>query len=263
VPDLEWRLERGVGTITLNRPAARNAFTFDMVGEWAELLAAAKGNDEVKVVVLTGAGDKAFCSGVDLGSISNANPDLTPLQRKSQLHDEIHRVALSVEALDKPLIASINGVAVGAGLDMALMCDLRIMSRSARIAEGYVKVGLTPGDGGAYYLPRIVGTSKALELLLTGDFIAADEALRIGLVNRVAEPEDLAAATRALAEQIAGAPPVTVRMIKRATYQSANTDLRTALDLISSHFAVVAATEDATEALAAMRDKRDPKFVGR
>ncbi len=261
--DLEWRLEQGVGTITLNRPEARNAFTFDMIGEWARLLNDARQDDDVKVVVLTGAGDRAFCSGVDLGSISNASRELTPLQRKSQLHDQIHQVALAVEALDKPLIASINGVAVGAGLDMALMCDIRVMSRSAKVSEGYVRVGLTPGDGGAYYLPRIVGTSKALELLLTGDFIDAEEAHRIGLVNRLADPQELASVTRALAAQLAAAPPVTVRMIKRATYQSADTDLRTALDLISSHFAVVAATEDAAEALAAMRDKREPKYIGR
>lgn len=261
--DLEWSVADGVGTIRLNRPEQRNAFTFDMVAQWAELLRTARTDEDVRVVVLTGTGDKAFCSGVDLSSISNANPDLTPLERKSQLHDQIHRVALELEALDKPVIASINGVAVGAGLDMALMCDLRIASRSARLSEGYVKVGLTPGDGGAYYLPRLVGTSKALELLLTGDFISADEAHRIGLVNRVVDPDELAEATTALAAQIASAPPVTVRMIKRATYQSAGTDLRTALDLISSHFAVVAATEDAAEALAAMQEKRPPVFHGR
>jgi enoyl-CoA hydratase/carnithine racemase len=263
VADLEWSVADGVGTIRLNRPEQRNAFTFDMVAQWAELLRTARTDEDVRVVVLTGTGDKAFCSGVDLSSISNANPDLTPLERKSQLHDQIHRVALELEALDKPVIASINGVAVGAGLDMALMCDLRIASRSARLSEGYVKVGLTPGDGGAYYLPRLVGTSKALELLLTGDFISADEAHRIGLVNRVVDPDELAEATTALAAQIASAPPVTVRMIKRATYQSAGTDLRTALDLISSHFAVVAATEDAAEALAAMQEKRPPVFHGR
>lgn len=186
--DLEWSVADGIGTIRLNRPEQRNAFTFDMVAEWAELLRTARTDDDVRVVVLTGTGDKAFCSGVDLSSISNANPDLTPLERKSQLHDQIHRVALELEALDKPVIASINGVAVGAGLDMALMCDLRIASRSARMSEGYVKVGLTPGDGGAYYLPRLVGTSKALELLLTGDFVTADEAHRIGMVNRVVDP---------------------------------------------------------------------------
>jgi enoyl-CoA hydratase/carnithine racemase len=267
VDDLLWSVRDGIGTITLNRPDSRNAFTLAMIREWERLLRDAKTDDDVRVLVLTGAGDKAFCSGVDLSEISNANPDLTPLQRKSHLHDEIHRVALALEDLDKhldkPVIASINGVAVGAGLDMALMCDMRVMSASARVSEGYVKVGLTPGDGGAYYLPRIVGTAKALELLLTGDFINADEALRIGLVNRIAAPGDLAAETERLARAIADHAPVTVRMIKRATYQSANTDLRTALDLVSSHFAVVAATEDAAEALSAMKEKRAPQYRGR
>jgi enoyl-CoA hydratase/carnithine racemase len=261
--DLEWSLDGSVGTITLNRPERRNAFTFGMVREWAKLLRDVRTDDAVRVVVLTGAGDTAFCSGIDLDSISNAHASLTPLERKSQLHDEIHQVALALEALDKPVIASINGAAVGAGLDMALMCDLRIAARSARLSEGYIKVGLTPGDGGAYYLPRLVGTAKALELLLTGDMVGADEAHRIGLVNRVVDDAELGAATRALAEQIAGAPPVTVRMIKRATYQSARADLRTSLDLISSHFAVVAATDDAAEALSAMREKRVPSFHGR
>jgi enoyl-CoA hydratase/carnithine racemase len=261
--DLDWSVEGSVGTITLNRPERRNAFTFGMVREWAARLRDVRTDDAVRVVVLTGAGDKAFCSGIDLGSISNAHASLTPLERKSQLHDEIHQVALALEALDKPVIASINGAAVGAGLDMALMCDLRIAARSARLSEGYIKVGLTPGDGGAYYLPRLVGTAKALELLLTGDLVDADEAHRIGLVNRVVDDAELGPATRALAEQIAAAPPVTVRMIKRATYQSARADLRTSLDLISSHFAVVAATDDAAEALSAMREKRVPSFHGR
>ena len=261
--DLEWTVEGSIATIRLNRPERRNAFTFEMVREWAALLRDARTDDSVRVVVLTGTGDRAFCSGIDLGSISNANPTLTPLQRKSHLHDEIHQVALALEALDKPVIASINGAAVGAGLDMALMCDMRIAARSAKLSEGYIKVGLPPGDGGAYYLPRLVGTAKALELLLTGDFISADEAHRIGMVNRVVDDGDLGPATRALAEQIAAAPPVTVRMIKRATYQSANADLRTSLDLISSHFAVVAATDDAAEALSAMQEKRAPRFHGR
>jgi enoyl-CoA hydratase/carnithine racemase len=234
-----------------------------MIREWAQLLRDARTDDDVRVIVLTGAGDRAFCSGVDLSEISNANPHLTPLERKQQLHDVIHRVALALEDLDKPVIASINGVAVGAGLDMALMCDMRIMSTSAKVSEGYVKVGLTPGDGGAYYLPRIVGTAKALELLLTGEFIDAHEALRIGLVNRIAAPEDLADETARFARAIADHAPVTVRMIKRATYQSADIGLRTSLDLVSSHFAVVAATEDAAEALAAMKDKRPPQYSGR
>lgn len=261
--EISWSVSEGVGTITLNRPQARNAFTFSMVREWERMLREAGEDDRVRVVVLTGAGKTAFCSGVDLGSISNADPTLTPLQRKNQLHEEIHRVARAVEALDKPLIAAINGVAVGAGLDMALMCDMRIMSSTAKLSEGYVRVGLTPGDGGAYYLPRLVGTSKALELLLTGDFVDAAEAHRIGLVNRVVPAESFEDETRKFAESIATHAPVTVRMIKRITYQSADADLRTALDLASSHFAVVAATDDSAEALAAMKEKRTPVYRGR
>lgn len=261
--EIQWSVDRGVGTITLNRPAARNAFTFPMIREWERMLLDAARDDEVKVVVLTGAGDKAFCSGVDLGSISNANRDLTPLERKQQLHVEIHRVARAMDALDKPVIAAINGVAVGAGLDMALMCDMRIMSSTAKVSEGYIKVGLTPGDGGAYYLPRIVGTSKALEMLLTGDAVDADEALRIGLANRVAPADRFAEEVDRFAQSIAQHAPVTVRMVKRVTYQSADADLRTALDLASSHFAVVAATEDSAEALEAMKQKRTPSYRGR
>ncbi|MHA4853656.1 MULTISPECIES: enoyl-CoA hydratase/isomerase family protein [unclassified Rhodococcus (in: high G+C Gram-positive bacteria)] len=261
--EIYWTFDEGVGTITLNRPDARNAFTFAMIREWERLIRHAGDDDDVRVVVLTGAGDKAFCSGVDLGQISNADSGLTPIERKAQLHDEIHRVARAMATLDKPVIAAINGVAVGAGLDMALMCDMRIMSSTASLSEGYIRVGLTPGDGGAYYLPRIVGTSKALEMLLTGDFVSADEALRIGLANRVAPAEDFADETRAFAQSIARHAPLTSRMIKRITYQSAGADLNTALDLASSHFAVIAATEDSAEALSAMKEKRAPVYRGR
>lgn len=261
--EITWEVEDGIGTITLNRAEARNAFTFPMIREWESLLREARERSDVRVVVVTGAGDKAFCSGVDLGSISNANRSLTPLERKQQLHEEIHRVAFAMSDLDKPVIAAINGVAVGAGLDMALMCDMRIMASSASVSEGYVRVGLTPGDGGAFYLPRIVGTSKALELLLTGEFIDAGEALRIGLVNRVAPSDGFADHARAFAQSIAQHAPQTTRLIKRITQQSADADLRTALDLASSHFAVIAATEDSAEALAAMKQKRSPVYRGR
>jgi enoyl-CoA hydratase/carnithine racemase len=167
-----------------------------------------------------------------------------------------------MDDLDKPVIAAINGTAIGAGLDMALMCDMRIMARSARLSEGYIRVGLVPGDGGCYYLPRLVGTARALELLLTGDFIDSAEAERIGLVNRVVDDDDLPAAVAGLARKIADGPPVAIRMIKRATYQSMRTDLRTSLDLISSHTGVVGLMHDSAEAMEAFRQKRRPKFSG-
>jgi len=258
--EIGWAVDDHIATITLNRPQAHNAFTLPMIREWERLLARSKNDDDIRVVVLTGAGDRAFCSGVDLSWLAEAH---TPLQRKRDLHEGIQRVALAVDDLDKPIIAAINGVAVGAGLDMALMCDMRVMSTTARLSEGYVKLGLAPGDGGAYYLPRLIGIARALELLLTGDYVDADAALRIGLVNRIATPELLSAETLRLAAALAANPPASVRMIKRATRQSANVDLRTALDLASSHLAVLATTEDAAEALAAVREKRVGSYYGR
>ncbi|MDT7568673.1 MAG: hypothetical protein QOI50_3619 [Pseudonocardiales bacterium] len=258
--DLEYTVADGIGTILLNRPHRKNAFTLDMIDTWARALRDARTDPDVRVVVLTGAGD-AFCSGVDLDRRQDATP-ATPLERKENLTERIHRIPFALEDLDKPVIAAINGVAVGAGMDMALMCDMRIMARSARLSEGYVRVGLVPGDGGCYYLPRLVGTAKALELLLTGDFIDAEEAGRLGIANHVVDDADLAGAVDTLARKIADGPPVAIRTIKRAVYQSARSDLRTALDLISSHMAVVTSTEDSAEALAAFREKRPANFIG-
>jgi enoyl-CoA hydratase/carnithine racemase len=257
--DLEYTVAEGIGTILLNRPHRKNAFTIEMIDQWARILVEARTDPDVRVIVLTGAGD-AFCSGVDLSSWDGERP--SPLQRKEQLTDHIHRVPYALDDLDKPVIAAINGAAVGAGMDMALMCDMRIMARSARLSEGYIRVGLVPGDGGCYYLPRLVGQAKALELLLTGDFIGADEAARIGIANHVVDDDELIAATTRLARKLADAPPVAVRTIKRAVYQSARADLRTALDLISSHMSVVTSTQDSAEALAAFREKRPGRYVG-
>jgi enoyl-CoA hydratase/carnithine racemase len=258
--DLEYSVEDGIGTIRLNRPERKNAFTLAMADRWASLLVAARTDPDVRVLVLAGTGD-AFCSGVDLERRNEGRP-ATPLARKQVLTDQVHRIALAMEDLDKPVIAAINGTAVGAGLDMALMCDMRIMARSARASEGYIRVGLVPGDGGCYYLPRLVGVAKALELLLTGDFIDADEAARIGLVNHVVDESELNDAVLSLARKIADGPPVVVRMIKRATYQSLRTDLRTSLDLISSHTGVVGLMSDSAEAMAAFREKRKPRYTG-
>jgi enoyl-CoA hydratase/carnithine racemase len=231
-----------------------------MVDGWAQLLEEAEADPAVRALIVTGAGD-AFCSGIDLDTIDPAV--LTPLDRKRQLTDCIHRVALTLDGMSTPVIAALNGAAVGAGLDMALMCDMRIAARSARLSEGYVRVGLVPGDGGCYYLPRLVGTAKALELLLTGEFVDGEEAARIGMVNHVVDDDQLLDAARILAGKIASAPPVAVGMIKRATYQSARIDLRTALDLISSHFGVIVTTEDSEEAMRAFRERRPGVFNGR
>lgn len=258
--DLEYTVEDGVGTILLNRPAKKNAFTMDMIDQWAQILVDARTDPDVRVILLTGAGD-AFCSGVDLGRFDSGTP--TPLDRKKVLTDRIHRIAYALDDLDKPVIAAVNGVAVGAGMDMALMCDIRLAASSVRLSEGYIRVGLVPGDGGAYFLPRLVGISKALELLWTGDFIDAQTALDLGIVSYVYDDAEFADKARAFAAKLAAAPPINVAMIKRAVYQSARADLRTALDLISSHMAVVQTTHDSQEAMAAFREKRTPKFENR
>lgn len=250
----------GIATITLHNPKLKNAFTLQMIDEWADALAAAAVDDAVRVIVLTGASG-AFCSGIDLSVLQGV--EATPLARKRMLTHGVHKVARAVEALDKPLIAAVNGVAVGAGLDMALMCDMRFASRSATMSEGYIRVGLVPGDGGAWFLPRLVGPAKALELLLTGDFISADEAHRIGMVNRVYDDEDLLERTREFALQLCGMSPIAVSVIKRTVQQSASVDLRTSLDLISSHMAVVQSTEDYQEAQTAFAEKRKGEFNGR
>jgi enoyl-CoA hydratase/carnithine racemase len=259
--DIEYTKADGIGTILLNRPERKNAFTMEMIDEWAGILQHARVDDDVRVLVLTGAGD-AFCSGVDLGEYQGGERP-TPLQRKQGLTERIHRVPLALEDLDKPVIAAVNGVAVGAGMDMALMCDMRVMARSARMSEGYIRVGLVPGDGGCYYLPRLVGTAKAMELLLTGDFVDGETAASLGIANHVVADAELPSFVAALARRIAAAPPIAVRMIKRAVYQSARSDLRTALDLISSHMAVVTSTQDSAEAYAAFREQRPGKYLGR
>jgi enoyl-CoA hydratase/carnithine racemase len=189
--------------------------------------------------------------------------DPTPLDHKNQLWENIHRVPKTLEAMDKPVIAMVNGLAVGAGMGMALMCDVRVASDAARFSTGYVRVGLVPGDGDTYFLPRLVGTAKALELLWTADFIDAHEAERLGIVNRIVPADRLAEDTYALARRIADGPQVPIRMIKRLVYQSMRLDLRTHLDLVSSHMAVVRQTDDHKEGVRAFAEKREPKFRGR
>ena len=257
--ELLYQAADGIATITLNRPEKLNAFTKDMVGRWADALADAQRDQSVHAIIVTGAG-RAFCSGGDLDVLGKAEP--TGLDHKGFIWEGVHRIPLTLEAIDKPVIAMVNGVATGAGLDMALMCDLRFASDQARFAETYVKAGVVPGDGGAYFLPRLVGLDRALEMLWTGDFVDAEEALRMGLVTRVVPHDQLQKVTYEFARRIVEGPPVAIRMTKRAVYQCLRTDLRTALDLISSHIALTMQTEDHREGVKALKERRAPRFRG-
>lgn len=258
--ELLYEVADGIATITLNRPEKGNAFTVGMIGRWADSLAEAQRDASVHVIIVTGAG-RVFCAGGDLGSLGSAQT--TGLEHKAFIWETIHRIPLTLETVDKPVIAMLNGAATGAGLDMALMCDLRFASDQARFAESYVKVGVVPGDGGAYFLPRLVGIDRALEMMWTGDFVDAREAERMGMVTRVVPDAELRQYTYDFARRIAAGPPLAIRMTKRSVYQCLRTDLRTSLDLISSHIALTMQSEDHREGVRAAIEKRKPRFVGK
>lgn len=256
--ELRFEVNEGVALVTLDRPHRKNAFTLELIDAWAAALRSCAADPLVGAVVVTGAGD-AFCSGIDLEVLDGHDP--SPLARK-QLIERIHQVALALQDLDKPVIAAVNGIAVGAGLDMALMCDLRLAGASARMGATYVRLGLVPGDGGCYYLPRLVGRAKALELLLTGDLVSAPEALALGMVNHVYEDDRVLDEALTLAARFAAGPRVAQALIKRSVYQCEEMTARSSLELISSHMAIAMNTRDSQEAAAARREGRPPVFRG-
>lgn len=259
--ELVFTIDDGIATIRLNRPERLNAFTYDMLEHWADAIETCRDDDLVRAVVVTGTG-RGFCSGGDVRAMGERHAQgESAFQRKTSLSERIHRIPRLLEDFDKPYIAAINGVAVGAGLDMALMADIRFAAESARLGESYIKVGLIAGDGGTWFLPRLVGVPKALELLWTGDMIDAREAERIGLVNKTLPDAELMDHAYAFARRLAAAPALTLRLMKRAVYQGMRMDLRASLDMISSHLGVISTTNDHREAVAAFNEKRPAKFT--
>jgi 2-(1,2-epoxy-1,2-dihydrophenyl)acetyl-CoA isomerase len=261
--DLRYEKEGPVATIVLDRPDARNAYSNAMIDSLVAALDAAESDPEVRVVVLTGAG-KAFHAGGDLKQMRDGAGMFAggPVALRRQYVDGIQRVPRRLAQLDKPIVAAINGAAIGAGLDLACMCDLRVLARGAALGSTFVKVGLVPGDGGAYFLARTVGFPRALELVLTGRLIEADEALAIGLVHRVVDPTELLSSARELALSIAANAPLAVRMTKRAAYRSWDLDVDTALELAATFQGMVQNTADHREAVQAILEKRSPSFRG-
>lgn len=258
--DLLFEVTDGVAVMTLNRPDKLNAFTGEMLRALIDALDESEAREDVRVAVLTGAG-RGFCSGGDVGGMGGA-ADNRPHVTKNRIWKEIQAFPKRAARFEKPLIAAVNGVAAGGGMDLALACDIRVAAQSARFAETYAKIGLLPGGGGAWFLPRMVGTARALELLWTAEFIDAAQAKEIGLVNHVFPDVALMTETMALARRIAAMPPLSVRLIKRTVYQGLAVDMTTAFDLISSHIAIARAGHDHTEAIAAFREKRIGHYEG-
>jgi 2-(1,2-epoxy-1,2-dihydrophenyl)acetyl-CoA isomerase len=258
--DLLFEVTDGVAVMTLNRPGKLNAFTGDMLHGLVAALDECDRRDDVRVAVLTGAG-RGFCSGGDVGGMGGG-ADNRPHVTKNRIWNEIQAFPKRAARFEKPLIAAVNGVAAGGGMDLALACDIRVAGQSARFAETYAKIGLLPGGGGAWFLPRLVGTARALELLWTAEFVDAEQARAIGLVSHVFPDAVLMNETLALARRIAAMPPLSVRLIKRAVYQGMSVDMTTAFDLISSHIAIARAGHDHTEAMAAFHEKRSGHYEG-
>jgi enoyl-CoA hydratase/carnithine racemase len=256
--------EQGIVTITLNDPETRNAISdAPMIEALTAAIEAAEVDPKARVVILTGAG-KAFSSGGNvkkMGEGGGLNDDL-PARTRLNYRNGIQRLPQLFEAMELPVVCAVNGAAIGAGCDLTLMCDVRIAGEHAKFAESFVKLGIVPGDGGAWLLPRAVGWSKACEMALTGDLVDAEEARSIGLVSRVVADADLMAEARAVALRIAANPTHAVRMTKRLLRKAGQQSLSEILETSAAYQALAHATNDHNEAVAAMLEKRSPKFQG-
>lgn len=253
-----------IAIVTLNRPQARNAYSSLMIRQIIATLDELELNPKVRVVILTGAGP-SFSAGGDLKLMRDKEGMFKgeALELRSRYMQEIHQVPRRLARFSKPIIAAINGAAIGAGLDLSLMCDLRISAQSAKFGSTFVKVGLIPGDGGAYYLTRAIGLAKALELTLTGRVITAQEALNMGIVSRVVDDAKLMDSALKLAQEIAQNAPVAVQLTKSAAYQSLNTSPETALQIAAGFQGIAQNTSDHLEGVQAILERRSPTFTGK
>ena len=250
-----------ITTITLDRPEKLNAFSGTMREDLLAALRAAGGDRGCRVVIITGAG-RAFCAGGDVEYMSGLqkNGDVAAFRK---LLDAGRDVVTAIAELPQPVIASVNGVAAGAGCNLALACDYRIASETAKLGETFVKIGIHPDWGGTWFLPRLVGPSRAMELLVTGRMVDAAEALAIGMVDRVVSPAELPSQTNALATTIAHGPPQAIADIKRALAASRTNGLPAQVELESEHQVRAFLSRDAGEGMAAFFEKRAAKFEGR
>jgi enoyl-CoA hydratase/carnithine racemase len=248
----------GVMTITLNRPEVMNSFNFALLHVLEEKIKAIRFDPAVRVIGITGAGNRAFCSGADL----KERATLSAIQVKEYIYT-IRNLFTTIEQLSKPVIAAVNGVALGGGTELALASDIRIASETATMGLTETRLAIIPGAGGTQRLPRLVGKGKAKELIFTGKRIGAAEALSIGLVNQVCRPETLMDTSRKMAAEICETGPVAIEQAKYAINYGMETDLSTGLAIESNAYWVCIPTEDRLEGLAAFREKRKPVFKGR
>lgn len=251
-----------VAIVTLNDPERRNALSDEVIASLLGFLRGANADESLGCIVLAAAGD-AFCSGGNVKDMHNGSHDMfrgTPQEMQEAYRRHIQQIPLAFAELDVPVVAAVNGAAIGAGLDLAAMCDIRIASSAARFAESFLRVGLISGDGGAWLLPRVIGLPKAMELALTCRELDAAEAENWGLVTRVVAPENLLAEAIGTARRITSFPPKSVRLNKRLMRRSAELDLRSSLELAAAYQAIIQHTPDQREALAALLERRAPRF---
>lgn len=253
-----------IAVVTLNEPQSRNALSDPVIKGLLAFVETANSDDSLGCIVLTGAGE-GFCSGGNVREMRDGSHPMfrgAPHQMQEAYRTNIQRIPLAFHALDVPVVAAVNGAAIGAGCDLACMSDIRIAAPEARFAESFLRVGLIPGDGGAWFLPRVVGLPRALEMALTCDVVDADTAAAWGLVSRVVPREKLLPAAIETARKITAHPPLSVRLNKRLIRLSARLDLADSLELAAAYQSIVQHTNDHREAVAALLEKRRPAYRG-
>lgn len=264
-PFLQIEREGGIVTVRMNHPETRNALTTpEQIQEFVDLCADVRRDKSVRVMVLTGNGS-AFCAGGNVKDMHERGGIFSgsPYELRNTYRDGIQRIPLAIYELDIPVIAAVNGPAIGAGLDLACMCDIRLAAPKAIFAESFVRLGIVPGDGGAWLLPRIIGIPKASLMAFTGDAIDAAKALEWGLVEQVCTHETLQSEAQALARRIASNPGHALRLTKRLLREGQHMRLDSLLELSAAYQALAHHTEDHQEAVAAFVDKRDPIYQDR
>jgi enoyl-CoA hydratase/carnithine racemase len=250
--------DAGVVTLTLNRPDVMNSLNFQLLHALRDQIEALRFRRDIRVVIIVGAGDKAFCSGADLKERAGLNPD----QVKEYIFT-IRNLFTAVEQLNKAVIAAVNGIALGGGTELALASDIRIASMNASMGLTETRLAIIPGAGGTQRLPRLVGKGKAKELIFTGQRINAQEALNIGLVNQICQPNDLLAECKKVAAMICETGPIAIEQAKYAINFGMETDIHTGLAIESNAYWVCIPTEDRLEGLAAFKEKRKPVYRGK